>query len=72
MKRRRYRYIAFEDRNLDYMGWEVATLDRMIKEGHDIPAISRKLKRNVCETFLLYLDRVDRKYLEPQHRVVKM
>lgn len=65
--KRQARYIAFEDKNLDFTPNEVAKFDSLIGERLDIPEIAKKLKRSKLETLLLYIDRVDRGKVEPIH-----
>lgn len=65
--KRQARYIAFEDKNLDFTPNEVAKFDSLIGERLDIPEIAKQLRRSKLETLLLYIDRVERRKVAPIH-----
>jgi hypothetical protein len=59
------RYIAFDDHNFDFSQKEVRLFDDLIRRGYDVTQIARLFARSQIEVFLLYLDRVEKKRIDP-------
>lgn len=72
MGQRQRPYIVFEDKNLDFTPKEVAIFEKLLEKDFNIPDIAKYLKRSQLEILLLYLDRVDRNFIEPIHKIIQI
>jgi hypothetical protein len=62
-------YIALEDKNLDWTEHERTEFLRLWREDYFLHQIAEFLKRDQLETFLLYLDQVEKNKIEPRLKV---